>query len=241
MDRAVQVLKFFAIILGWSLLFSWMSVYNTGHIPFGWRVLYWMTAVGTGAISSIFIQPIVWDRWCADQPILVRLIVIAALVSVPVTLVLMLIEPIRTPLSILITYSYVLVISFILSCAMAWRALHAQISATSEDSQQSPEQFLSRLPTKYRTAQLYAVSGEDHYLRVHTNFGEELILMRLSDAIKELTDYPGTQTHRSWWVAKQGVDATRKENGKMILTLKSGTEAPVSRTFRKAAETELLA
>lgn len=241
MGRAVQGLKFIAIILGWSLLFSWMSVYNTGHIPFGWRLLYWIAAVGTGAIASIFIQPIVWDRWCAEKPVWVKILVIASLISVPVTLVLMLLEPIRTVVSILIAYSYVLVISIILSAAMAWRALHAKLTPETEDAASAPEQFLARLPAKYHTANLYAVSAEDHYLRVHTNFGDELILMRLSDAIKELADYPGAQTHRSWWVAKRGIGTSRKENGKLILTLHTGVEPPVSRTFRKAVESELLA
>lgn len=239
MDRTIQVLKFVAIIVAWSLLFAWLRVYNTGHLPFGWRLLYWTAAVGTGAIASIFIQPMVWDRWCAERPIWLKIAVIAILVSVPVTLVLMLIEPIRTPLSILITYAYVLVISLILTAAMAWRELHKQNDPERNDQSRTPAQFLSRLPAKYQTATLYAVSAEDHYLRVHTNFGEELILMRLSDALKELIDHPGAQTHRSWWVAKQGIATSRKDNGKLVLSLHSGTEVPVSRTFRKAVEADL--
>ncbi len=93
------------------------------------------------------------------------------------------------------------------------------------------ETFLSRLPVKYRTADLYAVSSEDHYLRVHTSFGQELILMRLADAIRELAGADGLQVHRSWWVAKGAVKDTRRQGGKLSLVLESGVVVPVSRTF----------
>lgn len=93
------------------------------------------------------------------------------------------------------------------------------------------ETFLSRLPIRYRTAELYAVSAEDHYLRVHTSFGEELILMRLADAMRELSGAGGLQVHRSWWVSKAAVRDTNRQGGKLSLVLASGKEAPVSRTF----------
>lgn len=98
------------------------------------------------------------------------------------------------------------------------------------------KKFLERLPIKYRTAELYAVSSEDHYLRVHTSMGEELILMRLADAMRELENADGLQTHRSWWVAKAAVTDLKKENGKLTLVLQSGAEVPVSRTYTKAVK-----
>ena len=42
---------------------------------------------------------------------------------------------------------------------------------------------------------------EDHYVRVFTDAGESLILLRLSDAMAEVRDVPGLQIHRSHWVA----------------------------------------
>lgn len=97
-----------------------------------------------------------------------------------------------------------------------------------------PAHFLDRLPIKFRTGEVYAVSAEDHYLRVHTNLGEALILMRLADAVRELANIEGLQTHRSWWVAKQGLADVMKGDGKLTLKLKSGAVAPVSRTFAQA-------
>jgi hypothetical protein len=96
--------------------------------------------------------------------------------------------------------------------------------------------FLDRLPIRLRTAELYAVQSEDHYLRVHTSAGQELILMRIADAIRELGAVDGLQTHRSWWVATGGLADASRQNGRVVLKLKSGVEAPVSRTYLAAVK-----
>jgi DNA-binding LytR/AlgR family response regulator len=89
--------------------------------------------------------------------------------------------------------------------------------------------FLDRLPEKIRGGALYALEAEDHYLRAHTSKGADLILMRMADAEAELEGVEGLRVHRSWWVARAGVTAARREGDRIILTLKSGVEAPVSR------------
>ena len=93
--------------------------------------------------------------------------------------------------------------------------------------------FLQRLPAKLNGAELYAVEAEDHYLRLHTSAGQDLILMRLADAIAELEGIEGAQTHRSWWVAKAAVTSAERMEGRAVLTLKDGAEVPVSRGFAK--------
>ena len=65
--------------------------------------------------------------------------------------------------------------------------------------------FLDRLPLRLRGATIRAVQAEDHYLRLHTDRGSDLILMRLSDAVSELEGLEGARTHRSWWVAREAV------------------------------------
>ncbi|HEY1752276.1 MAG TPA: LytTR family DNA-binding domain-containing protein [Caulobacteraceae bacterium] len=97
-----------------------------------------------------------------------------------------------------------------------------------------PPKFLARLPAKLAGAELFAVEAEDHYLRLHTSQGQDLILMRLGDAIDELEGLEGAQTHRSWWVAKAAVASAEKLDGRAVLTLKDGAEVPVSRGFAKA-------
>jgi hypothetical protein len=96
-----------------------------------------------------------------------------------------------------------------------------------------PPKFLARLPPRLVGAELYAVEAEDHYLRLHTSLGQDLILLRLADAIAELEGLEGAQTHRSWWVAKAAIAQVERGDGRATLTLKDGAEVPVSRGFAK--------
>ena len=89
-------------------------------------------------------------------------------------------------------------------------------------------QVLSRLPLDKR-GRLICLSSEDHYTRVRTDKGEELILIRLADAIAEAAPMAGLRVHRSHWVASaQVTSATRKGDG-ATLTLSQGDDIPVSR------------
>jgi hypothetical protein len=91
--------------------------------------------------------------------------------------------------------------------------------------------FVERLPRSIQSAEIIAVEGEDHYVRVHTSLGRHLLLMRFGDALDELKMLEGLQTHRSWWVAKSAVTAVKRGNGRATLKLANGLEAPVSRRY----------
>lgn len=94
----------------------------------------------------------------------------------------------------------------------------------------SPTSFLARLPLRLRTAELWALKAEDHYLRAITSGGEALIRMRLADAIKELTGVDGVRCHRSWWIARTSVADVRRADGRLrTVLLPNGLEVPVSR------------
>jgi DNA-binding LytR/AlgR family response regulator len=73
---------------------------------------------------------------------------------------------------------------------------------------------------------------------VHTSLGEELILMRLADAVRELEGAEGLQVHRSWWIAKSGITDEKRVDGRSLLVLPNGTEVPVSRSYRAKAKAE---
>jgi hypothetical protein len=66
--------------------------------------------------------------------------------------------------------------------------------------QPDPPAILSRLPLEKRGA-LVALCVQDHYVEVITTKGRAMILMRLSDAIRETAPQRGLQIHRSTWVA----------------------------------------
>jgi hypothetical protein len=95
----------------------------------------------------------------------------------------------------------------------------------------APPKFLERLPLKLRGAEVWAVEAEDHYLRLHTSKGQDLILMRLADAVAELDGIEGMQVHRSWWVARDAITDARRGDGRATLTLKDGSQVPVSRSY----------
>jgi len=108
----------------------------------------------------------------------------------------------------------------------------ARTSAAVPDSSVAPA-LLGRMPLEKRGA-LVALSAEDHYVRVRTTKGEDMILMRLSDAIGETAPTPGLRVHRSHWVATAAVRSARREGDRAILSLSHGEDVPVSRLHVKA-------
>lgn len=88
--------------------------------------------------------------------------------------------------------------------------------------------FLRRLPPRLGR-ELLAVEAEDHYLRVHTRLGSDLILMRMADAEAELVGLNGARTHRSWWVARSAVMRAERQGQAVRFELTNGLSVPVSR------------
>ena len=193
--------------------------------------------MATGAISSELLTPLVWSKRTEDWSTPLKIGLLAAAISLPITAVLVLLN--RGPIGLeglAIQYSYVLVISLIITTGM-YVAETAKSGPSDAVAANDPEKtFMNRLPVKYRTADLYAVASEDHYLRVYTSLGSDLILMRLADAVRELANADGYQVHRSWWVARSAIQDEKKENGRSLLLLPDGTEVPVSRSYRAKAK-----
>ena len=90
--------------------------------------------------------------------------------------------------------------------------------------------FRRRLSAKRRHASLVAIEANDHYLRVHTDDGAELVPMRLSDAIKELEKVEGFRVHRSWWVAGGAIRLVKWRRGGGEAHLSNDLIVPVSRS-----------
>ncbi|WP_136441187.1 LytTR family DNA-binding domain-containing protein [Pacificoceanicola onchidii] len=111
---------------------------------------------------------------------------------------------------------------------VASRHVRPDAVAPQDTAPPAPPPILDRLPLDKRAA-LVALSVEDHYVRVRTLRGEELILMRLSDAVREIGATPGAQVHRSHWAAFDQVTSVRREGDRAILTMTTGAEVPVSR------------
>jgi len=133
----------------------------------------------------------------------------------------------------------VLVISVLVMAvrALAWRPPRTVIQTRTVVAPPLPEAeaaFRRRLSAKRRTARLIAVEAYDHYLRVHTDAGPELITLRFADALNELAAAHGFQTHRSWWVAADAIEAVRWGKGVGEARLAGQITAPVSRSHAPA-------
>jgi len=237
--RLNPLLRGAALVIALSAAFTWFGVYNiTG--PAWLSFSMWLVTIGTGMSSSGFIMPFIFGTRFEPWPLFLRILAGAALIAVPVTLSLYMFSAvIGSPMArsiVPVQYAYVLAVCVVMVIGgYALSLARAAPTTTSEMTEpDAVSAFLSRLPLKYRQAVLHAVSSEDHYLRVHTSVGDELILMRLADAVRELEGAGGLQVHRSWWVAKAAVRDAARAGGKLTLVLVSGKEVPVSRTYLPA-------
>ena len=132
-----------------------------------------------------------------------------------------------------------------LFCLLTYLAMHRQIAEVGAYPEPVPSppapspavepDILGRLKPQHR-GPLVRLSVKDHYTEVVTARGRELVLLRFSDAIRELGATPGLQVHRSHWVADAHVDRLRRDNGRLFVVMKDGAQVPVSRPNLEAVK-----
>lgn len=233
-----ESLRGFTVSAVAGVFLALIGAFGTNAIPFGARVAYWVGLCLAGAIVGTGVTQFIGRDGRADaRPWLYGALTVIG-ITLPFTVVVWLVSELtfngRPHAENLSVY---LVPVFIVTTAMT--ALNFLVQREPPQTHAAPAsavapRFLDRLPAKLRGAELFAVEAEDHYLRLHTSRGQDLILMRLSDAVAELEGIEGAQTHRSWWVAKDAVEAARRGDGRATLQVKGGVEAPVSRAYAKA-------
>jgi hypothetical protein len=99
-----------------------------------------------------------------------------------------------------------------------------------ENKQDTLYKFMLKLPKELR-GELLCLEMDDHYIKVHTDKGRHMLLMRMKDAISELEGLKGLQAHRSWWISEGAIMGSVKEGRNTFLNLKSDITVPVSRTY----------
>lgn len=114
-------------------------------------------------------------------------------------------------------------------------------NGANSDEQSAAHPILAdRLPPELGN-QISLLHAQGHYTQVETDKGSALVYLRFSDAEKLASEVAaGMRVHRSFWVAFNAVDNATIEGSKMSLTLKSGRQVPVSRTYRERARELLL-
>jgi hypothetical protein len=218
-----------------GVFLSFVGALNTGELPMLTRLIYWVPLMMGGGLLGQATGMLIAKIPHAQVNQWVFGALLAVVMAVPTTLAVwayssLIVGTWMPARNLPMLFGSVLV----MCCAMT--ALMLVVSRPGRVTHAPPAgapvasvRFAERLPAKLKGAVIYAVSAEDHYLRLHTSKGSDLILMRLSDAIAELDGLEGAQTHRSWWVAREAVEGARRDGDKMMLTLKGGAEAPVSR------------
>lgn len=108
-------------------------------------------------------------------------------------------------------------------------------AAARENSGSGPvagrELFLRRLGAPL-PGPILCLEMQDHYLVVHSDGGQEMILCRMEDASRELAG-TGRRVHRSWWVATEALDRPEREGQRLFLRLRDGRRVPVGRSYRQ--------
>jgi hypothetical protein len=236
LDSAREWLRGLGIAAAAGVFLAVSGAFTSTAVPLPTRLLYWvpvmMIGAALGRVTSVLVSRI--PRATSNEWVFGLLLAVA--LSIPSTLVIWLYTStffgLRLTLGTLPYFAgTVFMVSLTMTAIMMMvsrpgRVTHAPAGAPSTPAS---VRFLERLPPKLKGAALYAVSAEDHYLRLHTSKGSDLILMRMSDAIAELEGLEGAQTHRSWWVARDAVETTRRDGDRLALILTGGAEAPVSR------------
>ncbi len=225
-----------ATVIG--LFLSLVGAYRSDAIPWLPRTLLMVTlsilatAMGVVAYAWIGRNRAIAARWPLHGTL--AALAMTAPMALLVWTALQLVARRGPPLSSLPAFMPVSFGNALFFCLWAAHAQRARREAGAHAAAAPTPRFLERLPPKLRGAELWAVEAEDHYLRLHTSKGRDLVLMRLSDALAELYGLDGAQTHRSWWVARGAIREVRRSDGRATLTLPDGTAAPVSRTHARA-------
>lgn len=223
-----------AVLIGVAIAF--LGPFGSYGLPLEHRLL---TSISYGLAGSIVLWPTVRlvlklvgpsgaPEWFTAAVALV-------LGAVPVTasswVVSAVLNPARAAYPLFAQYLAVLAIVFPLGFAMILydrRTAPRDEAAASNRPEAPPPRLLARLGGRLGR-EVIALQAEDHYVRVHTTLGSDLLLMRFADAISEAEGIDGLRVHRSWWVARAAVAAARPEGRRAVLTLKTGLEVPATR------------
>lgn len=234
-SRALRLWMTFLVVV---LILTITAALGTGSMPVAIRFFYWLLIqFGGWSIAILFavLADSLLKPWVAST--FARMMTGALLAAVPIGLWVGLVDyGFLTRLPTFKTVVGSMAVSLPLSalfCVLAYMTVRKDIETVSNNSPEAPA-LLNRLQPGNR-GQLLRLSADDHYTQVVTNRGKELILIRFSDAVKEIGETPGLQIHRSHWVADSHVAELQRVHGALSLKTRDGTLLPVSRSSQKAA------
>ncbi len=245
------------LMLAVGVFFAVTGVYQTNLAPLGLRLIYWGGVMLAGGLVVISVETL-YARHApaAVQGFWVSLVLVALLATTPQTLVVALFDRalfrphsetsglpalwINVGIIVLPMVALLRLLRRTLTPDAVAQTAHPPAAATVRSDPAAavlpgdtcpPAGLGEKLPASLRRAELFALQAEDHYVRIHTSAGSDLVLIRFADALKLVEDRGGFRLHRSWWASAQGVRAARFSRGSGEAELAGGIKAPISRTY----------
>lgn len=225
-----------AVLTAMGLVVSALGPFGSQHMPVGLRIFYWTGNLVGGGLIGIAIDEALRRRMPGTWP---RVLASAVLMTPPVALFVVGMARLTFHDSAdawdylrLLPEVFPIALPAMAVRALVWRRPAVVVETRTIVAPPLPEAeatFRKRLSAKRRAARLIAVEADDHYLRVHTDAGVEMITARMADAMAELAGAHGYRTHRSWWVAGDAIEAVAWRRGVGEATLAGGLTAPISR------------
>jgi hypothetical protein len=108
-----------------------------------------------------------------------------------------------------------------------WAGRHTPLPIADREPDDASGLF-ALLPPRLGT-DIICMAMEDHYVRVHTALGSDLLLMPMARAVEDVAGIEGFRVHRSWWVARSAVVRIDGPARTMRLRLVNGMDVPVAR------------
>lgn len=227
------------ILVAIGLLMGFLGPFGSDRIPTGERYVYWMICmVGCGVISIAGDDLLM--RWALAT--WKRVGLGSVLTTPPASLLVLSTEHLQFGVpwdgqgfARLLWQVWPILVAVMAVRALVWRKAPARVETRTVVAPPLPEAetvFRQRLSARRRAARLIAIEAHDHYLKVHTDLGPELVTLRFADAMDELALAHGWRVHRSWWVAADAVQDVRWRRGAGEMHLVGDLKAPVSRTYR---------
>ena len=226
------------ILVAIGLLMGFLGPFGSEHIAVGARYVYWMICLVGGGLIGV-----VADELLSRSLTVIwrRIVLVSLLVTPLVTLLVLTTQNVLMGQPFgwshylsLLWQVWPILLAVMVVRGLVWRRSPVRIETRTVIAAPLPEAeaaFRRRLSAKRRAARLIAIEAHDHYLKIHTDAGEELITLRFTDALDELAMAHGWRVHRSWWVAAEAVEGVRWRRGAGEVHLVGGLVAPVSRSY----------
>ncbi|NQX95687.1 MAG: LytTR family transcriptional regulator [Erythrobacter sp.] len=231
-----------AITMGLGGLFlGFVGATDSYELPLFLRLGLWLGLCSVAGVIAITIERAVMNTRLRSRSVFTQWAVLTASLAIAMVPVIFLVNSTGSysPIASLPQFT---INSFVISAALvAFRLLIGALLAGSvssgstsemaEDAQEftePPPKLLERLKPGLQNAKLLALKSDGHYLRVFTDQGSELILMRLKDAMGETAPVEGMQVHRSWWLARRPQIERSTKDGRIELKRDKDTWVPVS-------------